>query len=117
MQVRRATAGARLSYAKGSFTRARAMLRCPSERERGRDLLREGAVAPSTWKARRAKEKTLRRMVRAAGIDFVPITVDGLELIGAALKAGKYRSAVSYLTLWEQLHRRESTRRCCCFIG
>ena len=56
-------------------------------------------------------------MVRAAGIDFVPITVDGLELIGAALKAGKYRSAVSYLTLWEQLHRRESTRRCCCFIG
>ena len=46
------------------------------------------------------KWRTVTRMIAAWGLEVLPPTVEKIYLLGAALKAGGYRSAAGYLSLY-----------------
>ena len=49
--------------------------------------------------------RTLRTLVRDAGVEMLPVTAEAMYTVAAALKTGRYRTGRSYLGLWETLHR------------
>ena len=105
LKVRREQAAPRFHYARGAFHRAATILRQPAAREQAQLELHRDKFAPTSWRTIFARERTIRRLVRTAGVDLTPITPASFELIAAALKAGRYRSGASYLRTWERMHR------------
>ena len=95
--VRRRLAAPRYEYARGDISMARAMVRDAGHRARGKLALRTDAFSPSSWRTRRSRELTLRRIARAAQFELFPITLDNFHTVAAALKEGRYRSAAGYL--------------------
>ena len=105
LKVRRRQAAPRYHYTRGAFHRAAAILRQPAARKQAQLELHRDKFAPTTWRTIFARERTIRRLVRAAGVDLTPIAPASFDLIAAALKAGRYRSGASYLSTWERMHR------------
>ena len=81
------------------------MLRSRSAREIGERALIEDRYAPTTQRTRAARIKTLRALIREAGVELAPVMVCSINTVAAALKAGGYRTGNAYLGLWESLHR------------
>ena len=102
--VRRCDAPPLRLYARGAFERARAMLASPSQRKAGVEKLRSEVHAATSRRTRISRIKTLRRLSAEAGVHLLPVTNAGMELLAAALKAGMYSSAVTYLKILKQLH-------------
>ena len=102
--VRRCDAPPLRPYARGAFERARAMLESPSQRKAGVEKLRSEVYAATSRRTRISRIKTLRRLSAEAGVNLLPVTNAGMELLAAALKAGTYRSAAAYLGIWKQMH-------------
>lgn len=77
------------------------MLRNAQRRLAGRAVLLEEVYAPTTRRARSARELTLRRLTAVAKVPFLPISSEALVAVAAALKGGGYRSGHSYIALWD----------------
>ena len=103
--VRRSDAPPRVKYGRGELQSARKMLKSRAARIAGTARLLRGRFAPTTRRTRISRTSTLKTLVREAGLQLIPITVDGMYLIAAALKEGGYRTGASYLSLWESLHK------------
>jgi hypothetical protein len=73
-----------------------------SEEERAAALaeFHSGIYAPTTRRAMEFKLVTISAALRRWDFDLLPITTEKVIALGATLKAGGYRSAVSYLTLY-----------------
>ena len=104
-EVRRKDAPPRRKYGKGLLQSARRMFRTTKARKQGTEKLLRDRYAPTTRKAMQAKTATLMTLISDAGVDVVPITVDSMNVIAAALKEGGYRTGTFYLGLWENMHR------------
>ena len=102
--VRRCDAPPLRPCARGAFERSRAMLASPSQRKAGVEKLRSEVYAATSRRTMMSRIKTLRRLSAEAGVNLLPVTNAGMELLAVALKAGTYRSAVTYLGIWKQLH-------------
>ena len=105
LKVRRATAPPWKTRGKGDLKLARKMLKSKANRELGEAKLLRDRFAPTTHRARASRIGTLKLLVRDAGFELVPVTVLSLNVVAAALKAGGYRTGISYITMWESLHR------------
>ena len=89
--------------APGRSTRRRGSLPAlASEEERAAALaeFHSGVYAPTTRRAMEFKMITISAALRRWDFDLLPITAEKVIALGVTLKAGGYRSAVSYLTLY-----------------
>ena len=103
--VRRADAPLWKKRKLASFDAAKRMLKSKRAKAAGMENLFKDRFAATTRKARLARISTLKKLLKTARLPVAPVTVDALNTIAAALKAGGYRTGVSYLTIWESLHR------------
>jgi len=106
LKVRRGNAPPLNEYTKGCIGKARAMLRCKVARSGGIARLREDAFAKTTRASMASRWRTLLELADAGSFALVPATVETVELIAAALKAGGYRSGDGYLSALARAHRR-----------
>ena len=88
LHVRRELAPPLRPYGVGSLRLARAALLTTATRAEGRRLLERDVHAPTTRRTRSARERTLADLAGTAGFRFVPVTVDKLDVVAGALKAG-----------------------------
>jgi len=104
--VRRATAPTLKVRRLGSFALARAALSSAACRKRALDEFEADVYAQSTRLPRRAKWNTLLKIAARAEIPFqvLPLVPQTVALLGAALKAGGYRSGYSYLSIAKKEH-------------
>ena len=86
--VRRLDAPIWKKRGKGTFAMARRMLKSKHAKAAGEAKLLQDRFAPTTHKSRLARISTLRKLVKAARVQLVPVTVDSLNTVAAALKAG-----------------------------
>ena len=105
LQVRRRDAPPWKRRGRGALGLARRMLKSKQAKAAGEMELMKDRFAPTTHKTRLARISTLKKLVESAKIPLLPVTVDGMNTVAAALKAGGYRTGISYLTIWESLHR------------
>ena len=106
LRVRRKNAAVLHRYTKGSFIKAREMLRNPDAKARGLARLHEDIYAKTTRRTMRARLATLIKLSNSAGVDLLPATVHSVHLLAAALKEGGYRSGGSYLGILAKEHMR-----------
>ena len=69
-----------------------------------RRSLRDSFYARSSRKARQSKLRTIRKLLRAMGAGYLPITPASLEELASVLVSCHYRSFYSYLSLWKKEH-------------
>ena len=105
LNVRRRDAPPWRKRGRGALDVARRMLRSKKARAAGEQELLKDRFAPTTRRTRLARIKTLKQLVKEARVPLLPVTVGSMNTVAAALKAGGYRTGVSYLTIWESLHR------------
>eukprot|EP00971_Amphidinium_carterae_P277354 5504600-Amphidinium_carterae.1 len=82
----------------GRGCRARLPL-TPSAKVKARatEALRKGIYSASSTGPKASRQKLVRSILAGWGLQFPPLTVEGVMALGAALKAGGYRSAKLYL--------------------
>ena len=103
--VRRSRAPVFVPRRKGSCALAKASVSGACRRRIALDALRRDVFARSTWHSRKGKARLLHSLggvVSTAGL--LPLSPPSLLTVAAALKAGGYRSASSYLCLAKRLH-------------
>jgi len=104
--VRRAYAPTLKGRRLGSFALARAALSSAACKKRALDEFEADIYAPSSRLPRRAKWNTLLKIAAKAEAPFqvLPLDPQTIALLGAALKAGGYRSGYSYLSVAKKEH-------------
>ena len=68
--------------------------------------MRAGILAPTTLASNSAKWVTVCRFLSKFGLDPLPPSADKVVALGASLKAGSYRSAPTYFSLYRTVARR-----------
>ena len=66
--------------------------------------LKKARLAPTTWNSQRVRTNWWRERCRERGIPPVPVTVDMVDLAGALLNKGEYKSSRQYLSAIKRLH-------------
>ena len=102
--VRRATAPTVKPRRTGCLQEALRIAGSKHLRRAARRRFREGVYARSSLRGRRAKLKTVRRILRELRIPFLPISAAALSELASVLCASGYRSAPSYFGLWKKEH-------------
>ena len=104
--VKRPTAPAIKPQAKASFARARAALGSEESTAAALSELDADVYARSSVVPREGRWRVIHLLAAGACRPFapLPLTRDKLRLLGAALKAGSYRSAKDYLLVAKKMH-------------
>ena len=90
-----------------ALTRGRVLaLREPHERQAALQVFDDEVYAASSRGTQAARAGTLERLLAPWQVQLLILTPDKIRLLGAALKAGGYRSAAQYLATAVQLAER-----------
>lgn len=77
------------------------------QRRRAFDAVMDGVYAPSTMAVNRARWSTVVKILAKFGYEPMPPTIDRIQSLGAAFKAGHYRSASAYFSLYRVVALRQ----------
>ena len=61
-------------------------------------------LAKTSWKAERSRIKWWKERCAERGVPFAPVSVQTVELAGALLMEGNYKSSRAYLSVIKRLH-------------
>ena len=103
-KVRRATAPIVLPAGRGSHAMALATASCPDKLRRARRRLTKRIYAKTTRGPAKSRLRVVKRLLKKAGRQFLPITCEGMTDLVACLAEAKHRSVPSYLTAWKRRH-------------
>ena len=82
-----------------------------ADREGALEGFRQGIYAESSRTSLSFKWRTVERIFAVWGASPYPISPNKVAMLGATLKAGGYRSAPGYLSLYAPQRRGEATPR------
>ena len=102
--VRRPTAALVLPYRTGSHDRAMRTASNPMLLRRAAHLLRGRIYAESTKGPRKSRLRTVRKLLKAAGHRYLPITTPAMTAFVSSLVSGGHRSVANYLGDWRKEH-------------
>ena len=100
--VRRSTAPTQKPYSKGSLREALRIVGSSHLRRVARKRLDAAVYSRSSLRPRKAKLRTVRRILKRMRRPFLPISIRSLSGVPACLTSGGYRSVSSYLSHWKK---------------